>query len=66
MTYLEDYKANAGGAQPYLTITLFDEMVETKGLVLVRGEVTNNLTIMEAKVYVTYLCLWKCDMYVLG
>lgn len=51
MTYLEDYKQNAAGAQPYLTITMFDEMLETKGLALLRGEVTNQLTRPEAKVY---------------
>lgn len=51
MTYLEDYKQNAAGAQPYLTITMFDEMLETKGLALIRGEVTNQLTRPEAKVY---------------
>lgn len=49
MTYLEDYKQNAAGAQPYLAITMFDEMLETKGLALLRGEVTNQLTVPEAK-----------------
>lgn len=50
MTYLEDYKTNAAGAQPYLTVSMFDELVETKGLALLRGEVTNMLTRQEAKV----------------
>lgn len=53
MTYLEDYKANAAGAQPYLTITLFDELLKTKNIAFLRGEVTNMLTRSEAKVYVT-------------
>lgn len=49
MTYLEDYKVNAAGAQPYLTLTFFDELLETKSLALMRGEVTNQLTRAEAK-----------------
>lgn len=52
MTYLEDYKKNTQGAQPYLTLTFFDEMVETKGVALMRAEVTNMLTRAEGKVYV--------------
>lgn len=52
MTYLEDYKTNAATAQPYLTLSLFDELVESKSLVLLRGEVTNHLTTQEAKLYV--------------
>lgn len=50
MTYLEDYKSNAAGAQPYLTITMFDEMLESKNIAFLRGEVTNMLTKSEAKV----------------
>jgi len=56
MTYLEDYKTNAAGAQPYLTLTFFDDLLETKSLALLRGEVTNNLTRPEAKVYVWVSC----------
>lgn len=52
MTYLEDYKQNAAGAQPYLTISMFDEMLETKSIALLRGEVTNQLTKPEAKVLI--------------
>jgi hypothetical protein len=45
MTYLEDYKANPAAAMPYSTLTLFDELVDKKGLVLI---VTNNLSRQEA------------------
>jgi ATP11 protein len=44
MTYLEDYKVNRENAVPYATFTLFDELVEKKGLALVRGEITNNMS----------------------
>jgi ATP11 protein len=52
MTYLEDYKANPASAMPYVTLTLFDELIEKKGLVLLRGDVTNNLSPKEATGYV--------------
>lgn len=50
MTYLEDYRRDVGKAQPYLTMTMYEEVLETKGIVLVRGEVTNHLKRDEAKV----------------
>ncbi|KAI0563074.1 ATP11 protein [Gracilaria domingensis] len=49
LTFLEDYKKNPTGAQPYMTITVFDDMVETKQVALLRGEVVNVLTTEEAK-----------------
>lgn len=55
MTYLEHYRSNATGAQPWLTVTLFDEMLETKGLALLRAEVTNMITRQEAMVLVELL-----------
>lgn len=39
VTYLEDYKQNPMNAQPYMTITLYDELQHSKDLVLVRGDV---------------------------
>lgn len=58
LTYLEDYKQSAAGAKPYLTITMFDDLVETKSLALIRAEVTNQLTRPEAKVYASreFIC----------
>jgi hypothetical protein len=39
MTYLEDFKKNPLAANPYLVITCFDELVRTKGIALIRGDV---------------------------
>lgn len=39
VTYLEDYKKNPMNAQPYMTITLYDELQHSKDLVLVRADV---------------------------
>jgi ATP synthase F1 complex assembly factor 1 len=38
-TFLDDYKADPHGAQPYLTVTFYDELAATKDLVLVRGDI---------------------------
>lgn len=48
-TYLEDYKKDPAAAMPYLTFTVFDDMVEKKSVALMRGEVTNQMTVPEAK-----------------
>lgn len=50
LTFLEDYKRNTAAAMPYLTVTFFEEFVVTKGIALVRAEVTNMVTTAEAKV----------------
>ena len=42
-TFLEDYKKNPDHAVPYLVITLFDELLISKGLVLVRGDIIDQL-----------------------
>jgi hypothetical protein len=39
LTYLEDFKKNPAAAQPYLTITIYDELQHTKDLVLVRSDI---------------------------
>lgn len=54
VTYLEDYKRDPANAEPYLTFTLFDELVKKKAIALLRGEVTNNLTRDEAKKFVLH------------
>lgn len=38
-TFLEDYKRNPSTAQPYLAITLYQELLPIKGIVLVRGDI---------------------------
>ena len=42
-TFLETFKANPGNATPYFVLTLFDELIFMKGLVLVRGDVIDHL-----------------------
>lgn len=44
LTYLEDYKVNPEGAQPYATISMYGDLVESKGLGLIRADITPNLT----------------------
>ncbi|CAM9849675.1 unnamed protein product [Ectocarpus sp. 4 AP-2014] len=44
LTYLEDYKVNPGGAQPYATISMYNDLVDSKGLGLIRADITPNLT----------------------
>lgn len=50
LTFLEDYKQNAQQASPYLTVTFFEEMLQSKHIALVRADVTNMITKSEAKV----------------
>lgn len=50
MTFLEDYKKNPSMAQPYLTLSLYDELLDTKDIVLMRGEVGQHLKVQEGKV----------------
>lgn len=52
-TYLEDFKKNPSAAMPYLAFSVFDDMVEKKNVALIRGEVSNHVTVAEAKKYVT-------------
>ncbi|BFI27631.1 ATP synthase mitochondrial F1 complex assembly factor 1 [Marchantia polymorpha subsp. ruderalis] len=50
-TGLGDYQARGADATPYLTVTHYQELAPTKGLVLVRGDVvlTSKLTDAEAR-----------------
>jgi len=38
---LDDYKKHGTHASPYFILTLFDELLFQKGLVLVRGDIIN-------------------------
>lgn len=49
LTFLEDYKRNAAGAMPYLTITFFEELLARKHIALMRADVTNMMTRPEAE-----------------
>lgn len=48
-TFLEDYKNDPSTATPYLVVTLFDELSFSKGLVLVRGDIIGDLTVVESE-----------------
>lgn len=48
LTYLEDYKRNPTQAQPYMTVSTYDDLVETKGLGLLRVDFTPQLSRVEA------------------
>lgn len=43
-TTLQDFKVNPTGAQPYATISMYGDLVESKGLGLLRADLTPNLT----------------------
>lgn len=47
-TYLEEFKRDPAGALPYVTYTMFGDMLEKKRVALVRGEVSNQMTVGEA------------------
>lgn len=48
-TFLDDYKQNSQNAMPYLTLTFFDDFVETKAIALMRADVTQHMSKTEAK-----------------
>ena len=48
-TSLDDFRSDPAGAQPYLAVNLFDDLKDDKGLVLLRGEITQQLTQPEAR-----------------
>jgi len=48
LTYLEDYRTNPTTAQPYMSIALFDELKETKGLCFSRADYLPSVSRSEA------------------
>lgn len=48
-TGLEDYKARGTQATPYFALSYYTELVETEGMLLIRGEILCNLSYSEAK-----------------
>lgn len=50
-TGLEDYKARGTQAAPYFTVTYYKEFAETKGVVLIRGDIvfTSQLSDSDAR-----------------
>ncbi len=43
-TFLDDYKKDPSNSTPYLVVTLFDELLFKKGIILVRGDIIGDLT----------------------
>ena len=50
MTYLEDFREKGDRANPYLVLTCFDEVVKSKGLALMRGDIISHLSKAEGQV----------------
>ncbi|KAG5191847.1 ATP11 protein-domain-containing protein, partial [Tribonema minus] len=44
LTFLDDYRTNPSGAQPYMSVSLFSDLAESKGVGLVRADVTAQLS----------------------
>lgn len=42
-TFLDDYRRNPSTAEPYLALTMFDDFLDRKELVLVRGDFSGHL-----------------------
>uniref|UniRef100_A0A7S1C6F8 ATP synthase mitochondrial F1 complex assembly factor 1 n=1 Tax=Bicosoecida sp. CB-2014 TaxID=1486930 RepID=A0A7S1C6F8_9STRA len=46
--FLDDFKKNPYAAEPYLAVTLYDDFIKRKQLVLVRGDKSGHLTQLES------------------
>jgi len=49
LTYLEDFRKDPASAQPYMTVSMYDDLKESKGLCLARADHLPNLSPSEAK-----------------
>lgn len=47
-TFLDDYRRNPSGAEPYLSLALYDDFLTRKQLILVRGDFSGHLTKRDA------------------
>jgi ATP synthase F1 complex assembly factor 1 len=43
LTFLGDYQKNPTTATPYMVLTCFDELIDTKGIALLRGDLLSHL-----------------------
>ena len=41
MTWVEEYKLKPEAAPPYVTLNVFGDLIDEKGIALVRGDITN-------------------------
>ena len=55
LTFLGDFQANPTGANPYMVFTCFDELVKSKGIALMRGDLISNLDEDEGRALMTTL-----------
>lgn len=44
LTFLEDYRKNPGAANPWMSVTLYDDFMPDKAMGLLRGDVSAQLT----------------------
>lgn len=50
LTWIDEYKRNPAGANPYLVLTTFDELIRLKDIALMRGDVISHLSREEGQV----------------
>lgn len=55
LTFLGDYQANPTGANPYMVVTVFEELLESKGVALLRADLISHLDEDEGKALLTML-----------
>jgi len=55
MTFLGDFQRNPETATPYMVLTVFDELVESKGIALMRGDLISHLDEDEGHTIMTTL-----------
>ena len=55
LTFLGDYQTNPTGANPYMVVTAFEELLESKGVALLRGDLISHLDEDEGKTILTML-----------
>ena len=55
ITFLGDYQANPTGANPYMVVTAFEEFMDSKDIVLLRGDLISHLDEDEGKALLTML-----------
>lgn len=48
-TYMEDFRKDPHAAEPYFAVTFFDDFMDRKDIVLVRGDFSGHLTKQDAK-----------------
>ena len=52
-TWLEDFKKNPASANPYLVLTIFDELVRLKHRALMRGDIVSHMSQEEGNIVMT-------------